>query len=382
MHRRPFRSVTSRSQDTAVVVSSLARYWLGIVPLVRPELRRWRRRADAIPDPVLRGHAVSTLREERLNAEAAAVFALLVPRTRWPALVRLMIAFQVMYDYLDTIGEQHVREPLRNGLQLHRALVVALDPATSADVDYYRHHPQSDDGGYLDALVATCREGLDTLPTAVEVLPLARRAALRCGEGQSYTHAAMQENDRKLIAWAARQDRCADYRWWEVSAGAISSVGVYALLAAAAEPRTTRCEANEVDAAYFPSMAALSTLLDSLVDRRSDALTANHSSFGQYQTSADAAQRLATITSDAEQAVRRLRHARRHVAILAGIAGYYLSATSATTPEARPAATAIVEQIGPTVSLIRVTMQLRRRLQEHAVGVPPPRRGAGESCTI
>ena len=354
-------------QDIATAVSSLARYWLGILPLVRAELRRWRGIARAIPDPVLRAQAVATLREEGLNVEAAAVFATLVPQGRWPVLVRLLIAFQVMYDYLDTVSEERVPDALRNGLQLHRSLAAALDPAVPP-VDWYRHHPHRDDGGYLDALVATCRECLDALPSAASVLPVARRAALRCGEGQSHTHAAMQEDDARLALWALRQDRAAGYLWWELAAGAISSVGVYALLAAAAEPGETPAEAARIDAAYFPPTCALSTLLDSLVDHERDILTANHSSFGHYPSGADAAARLGLIASRAEAAVRGLRHGRRHVAIVAGIAGYYASAAGASSDEAVPVTAAIVERLGATVPLILATMRLRRRLAERGTG--------------
>lgn len=361
MQTRALRPVTACSQDAAITLASLARYWLGILPLVRRELRHWELCANAIPDPVLREHALSTLHGETLNAEAAAVFATLVSASRWQPLVRLLVAFQVMYDYLDTVSEQHVPEPLPNGLQLHRALAAALD-ASEPPTDYYRHHPQHDDGGYLDTLVARCRESIEGLPAAAAVLPVARRAAQRCGAGQSHTHAARQDGNLQLAIWASRQDRATGYLWWELAAGAISSVGIYALLAAAADPRTTSSEAIRIDAAYFPPMCAISTLLDSLIDRDDDVVTDNHSSFGQYARSTDAAGRLALIAERAESGVRGLRHSGRHAAILAGIAGYYLSADGAKTVEAQPVAAAIVDRLGPMVSLILATMRLRRHL--------------------
>ena len=389
MHTRALRPVTACSQDAATTLASLARYWLGILPLVRRELRHWELCANAIPDPVLREHALSTLRGETLNAEAAAVFATLVSAHRWQPLVRLLVAFQVMYDYLDTVSEQHVSEPLRNGLQLHRALTAALDVSVPP-TDYYRHHPQHDDGGYLDALVASCRESIEGLPAAEVVLPVARRAAQRCGAGQSHTHAAKREGNLQLAIWASRQDRAAGYLWWELAAGAISSVGLYALLAAAADPRTSSSDALQIDAAYFPPMCALSTLLDSLIDRDDDIVTDNHSSFGQYARSTDAAARLALIAERAESGVRGLRRSSRHAAILAGIAGYYLSAEGATTAEAQPVAAAIVGRLGPMVSLILATMRLRRHLAtkheerrlKSRISVTHPRRpGAAEPPT-
>ena len=355
-----------RGRELATVLSSLARYWLGILPLVRSELHRWRQHAQAIPDPILREQAVGTLHEEELNVEGAAVFATLVPHRSWPVLVRLLVAFQVMYDYLDTVSEERVPDTLGNGLQLHRSLLAALDPSLPSS-DWYRHHPHANDGGYLDALVAACRACLGALPSASSVLPVARRAALRCGEGQSHTHAAMQEDDAQLALWALRQDRATGYLWWELAAGAISSVGVYALLAAAAEPGETAADAARIDAAYFPPMCALSTLLDSLIDHERDVLTANHSSFGHYPSSADAAARLGLIASRAEAAVRDLRHGRRHLAILAGIAGYYASAAGAGTDEGQPVTTALAERLGPGLPLILTTMRMRRRIADRGL---------------
>ena len=359
------RPVTACARDTATVGASLARYWLGILPLVRRELSHWERRAQTIPDPRLREQAVATLRDERLNAEAAAVFATLVPRVRWPVLVPLLVAFQVMYDYLDTVGEEPVPDPMRDGVHLHAALAAALDPELPA-VDYYAHHPYRDDGGYLDALVTRCRQALPALPAGAAALPHVRRAAARCGLGQSYTHAAMQEGDAALALWASRQDRAEGYHWWEMAAGAISSVGVFALLAAATDPRTTSAEAIRVDIAYFPPICALSALLDSFVDREPDAATANHSSFGQYATEVEAAERLGIIAAQAATAARRLRHGRRHGAIVAGVVGYYLSAVDADTEVGRIVHRALADSLGVTLTGILATMRLRRRLRRRA----------------
>lgn len=338
------------------------RYWLGIVPLVRRELCAWTDRAQAIPDDDLREHAVTTLADERLNVEAAAVFATLVPRTQWRALVPLLVAFQVMYDYLDTVSEEPVGDWLRNGLQLHRSLLAALDPPP-ASVDYYAFHPQRDDGGYLHALAARCRAAMETLAASEGVLPLARRAAERCRHGQSRTHAAVREGDAALAGWARSLERAERYHWWELAAGAISSVGLYALLAAAADPRTTRADAARVDAAYFPPVCALSTLLDSFVDREADRASANPSTYARYTTAVLAAERIALIARRAATLARGLRHGERHVVIVSGIAAYYLSADDRRTPEGRLLARELRASLGAPLAIILATMRLRRRIR-------------------
>jgi len=366
MQVRAPRSVTACAQDSATVAASLARYWLGIVPLVRRELRYWERQAQTIPDPTLRAQAVATLNLERLNVEGAAVFATLVPRRRWPSFVPMLVAFQVMYDYLDTVGEQAVDDPLRDGLQLHRALAVALDPDLRP-ADYYAHHPHHDDGGYLDALVMRCRLSLPRLRASPAVMRVARRAAERCSAGQAHTHAAMWHGDARLAAWARTQDRADGYRWWELAAGTISSVGVYALLAAATDPQTTAADAERIDAAYFPPICALSALLDSFIDRDVDAITANHSAYRHYPTALVASERIAAIAREAAALARDLRRGRRHAAIVSGIVAYYLSAVDTGT-KGCIVARELRASVGPTVAGILATMRLRRWLTHRRRG--------------
>lgn len=352
--------------DAAATASSLVRYWGWILPLVRNELAHWSRLARAIPDPVLRQHAVDTLSAERLNAEAAAVFATLAPRRSWPVLVPLLVAFEVMFDYLDTITEQPAADPLRNACHLHLALIAALDPELVVD-DYYALHPQRADGGYLAALVDRCRAALPELPGWTAVKPFARRAAERCGLGQSHTHAAIHTGDSILARWALNQHQAGDYRWWELAAGAISSVSVFALLAAATDARISADEAARIDAAYFPPIAALSALLDSFVDRDVDLASDAPSSFAHYETAASSAERIGVIATRSISAARALRNGRRHAAIVRGIAAYYLSASDERAPGNQLVARGLRDALGPTLLPILATMRVRRRLRR------PPR---------
>lgn len=362
MLTQPPRPVMAWAFDAATTTGSLARYWCAILTLARRELRRWERRARAIPDPLLREQALATLAQERLNAEAAAVFATLAAPASWGALVPLLVAFEVMFDYLDTLSEQPAPEPFERSCRLHLALAAALDPELDV-TDYYALHPRSADGGYLAALVARCRLALPRLPAWDAVAPFARRAAERCALGQSHTHAAADWGERPLARWALAQERAHGYHWWELAAGAISSVSVFAQMAGATDPRTTAADAAMIDAAYFPAIGALSALLDSFVDRDDDRATANANTFAPYASDEEAAARLALIARRAVAAARGLRHGRRHVAIVAGVAAYYLSAVDPRAPARRLLADALREAIGPAVLPILATMRARRQLK-------------------
>src|SRR5580704_6458437 len=120
------RKSTSCAPEIIGSVTAGVVYWLTIYPRARLEIRRWRRRAQGIPDLTLRAQALYKLTHERLNPEAAAFFAVLAPRRYRRLLVRLMVDFQIAYDYLDGINEQPTTAALRNGLQLHRALSDAV----------------------------------------------------------------------------------------------------------------------------------------------------------------------------------------------------------------------------------------------------------------
>jgi tetraprenyl-beta-curcumene synthase len=344
--------------DAIAVFSALLSYERQIVPLVRGELWRWQARAATIPDPVLRAAALSALHEKGQNAEATAVFAILAPRPNRVGALRAMAALQVAIDYLDSLGEQPVDDPLADGLTLHSALCDAVSPDARPS-DWYSLHPQREDGGYLAALIAECQERVAGLPATEAVLPLLQRAAKRCGEGQSHTHAAGATGGDEIEAWALRQESAPGYLWWELAAGAGSSVAAHALIAAAADPKTTAEEAALIDAAYFPPIGALTVLLDDLIDRDEDLAAGQHNYLSYCPNEEEAANRIALLASRARAATAHLRRARRHRAILAGVAAFYLSAAPATSGYARPIRERLLESLDPTVRPIMVAMRLR-----------------------
>ncbi len=338
---------------------ALVTYERQIVPLVHSELGRWQTRAAAIPDPVLRAAALSALHEKGQNVEATAVFAILAPRANRVGALRAIVALQAAIDYLDILGEQPVEDPLADGLRLHSALCDAVSPGAGPG-EWYSLHPQREDGGYLAALVAECQSRVAGLPATEAVLPLLQRAARRCAEGQSHTHAADRMGGAQIETWAIDQDSAPGYLWWELAAGASSSVAAQALIAAAADPRTTAEQATLIDAAYFPPIGALTVLLDDLIDRDEDLSAGQHNYLSYCANEEEAANRIGLLAGRAKAASADLRHARRHRAILAGVAAFYLSAAPTTNGYARPIRARLLEVLAPTVRLTMVALRLRR----------------------
>jgi tetraprenyl-beta-curcumene synthase len=318
-----WREVIEAIKEAVTTLATLRAYRAGVLPAVRDELASWRRVAEEIPDPVLRDSAISALTAKAANVEATAVLATLAPRPARGAVTRASAALQIAIDYLDVLGEQGAADPLRDGLQLHLALAAALTPGATT-VDWYLHHPQRSDGGYLDRLVGACQAAVITLPSWSTLQPRACRAAERCGEGQSHTHAAGLSGGSELESWATGLAAGADFEWWEIAAGASSSVAAHALLALAGDPAATAAEAEAIDGAYFPAIGALTVILDDLVDRKADAAAGEHNYLRYYSGEDLEARRLVAITEDARTRTGRLRHRLRHRAILAGVVAFYL----------------------------------------------------------
>ncbi|HMJ02491.1 MAG TPA: DUF2600 family protein, partial [Conexibacter sp.] len=318
--------------------------------------------AGAIPDLTLRAHALDKLRTEGMTAEGAAAFAIVATPRSCRDVVRLCVALEVIYDYVDALAEQPACDVLANNRHLYCSLGAALAPSAPAR-DHYRYHPQRDDGGYLQELIATCNAALLRLPSHAVVLPHLQRVAARAGEAQSLHHAAAHGGEPALARWAASiRPVGSALHWWELAAAAGSPLGFYALVAAAAHPATNARDAAAVERAYFPWIAALSWLLESLVDQDDDRGSGEHSYISHYASPDEAARRLATIAERAGADAACLPRASRHLLLLAGMTAMYLSYAGAAGNEARDGANAVQRAIGGPLPLLLWTLRLRRRL--------------------
>ena len=169
------------------------------------------------------------------------------PPERRAALARSLVAYQLMLDYLDGVSERPAADPLANGLRLHRAFEVALDP-DAAHEDYYALAPADEDGGYLqradrDLPRAAARAALLSRRSAA---PLLRQARL-CGESQALNHALRFAAGRGPARRVGGADRGRGRARARASSGGSCSPPpppprscIGALLALAATPGATR----------------------------------------------------------------------------------------------------------------------------------------------
>jgi tetraprenyl-beta-curcumene synthase len=343
---------------TLRILIELAKYEAVFVPKARREIRRWTDAAAAIPDPALRRTATGAIAVDASNAEAAAAFAVMAPPTRTCAAIELLVAYQVLLDYVDALGERIRADPLLRGFAIGTALSAALArPRSAISLD-----PLGDDGGYLVALVAACRARLWQLPAAAAIEQQAVAAARRCAQALAHTHSAARSgSEDRLRRWTSAQPATAGYSWWEIAAGGNSDLAVLALLAAAADPATTPDDAAAVAAAYWPHVCVLSTLLDSLVDYERDATTGNFSFVALYPDRAAMRDGLVQSTARSRVATGRLRHPHAHAMIVCGVASYY---AVAATPGSLAAqlAPSVIGTLGPTATPIALALRARHRV--------------------
>jgi tetraprenyl-beta-curcumene synthase len=339
--------------------ATVGRYLIAVLPSVRDELEQWRSRAEQIPNAKLRNHALQALAKQG-NIEGAALFATLAPAARRHQTVRALVAYQSAYNYLDALSELPSPAPVLNADQLHQALLTAFD-RDAAHPDYYAHNPDSGDGGYLQATVDACRQALSCLPSLDAVAPTARAAAARIVDFQALNLNEAQGGHDALASWAtAETPPGSGLHWWETAAAAGSSLSVHALIAAAADPYVDSGDARAIDRAYFPSIGALHSLLDSLVDRAEDHERGQTSLLDYYPSPGAAATRLGALAGRAHRATERLPDRHAHRVIVTAMCSYYLSAPQCDTAQGRIVRRSLTDALGMPLTVALAMFRVKR----------------------
>jgi cytochrome P450 len=256
-----------------------------------------------------------------------------LPRARCPELLRLLVAYQVLADYLDCTSERAASNGIRNGLQLHRALIEAIDPSLPLS-DYYQHHLSREDGGYLRALVERCRQTAARLPSFAQAQPFAVRAA-RLTTVLALNHepdSALRDTEMK--AWAALHFPAgSELEWFELAGSASAWLTILALLALAADTGRGQSEAEATYAAYLPWVSLAGTMLDSYADAAEDRESGAHSYIAHYTNATEALERIGESLATALAKTADLPNGERHLVLISCMVAMYLSKDSARTTE-------------------------------------------------
>lgn len=320
------------------------------LPATAREVARWRARAAAIPDAALRADALEAIERKRANIDGAVLFSTIAQR-RSMALLRLLVAFEVLADYLDCTSERGAFVGVHNGRQLHRALIEALEPDAALS-NYYSFHPWCDDDGFVTALVHTCREACAHLPSYSVVRPFVVRAT-ELAQVLALNHEEDAERrDMLLRAWAAANFSSDELAWFEWTAGASAWLTVLALLALAADDESGATEARPTSDAYLPWISLAGTLLDSYGDQDADIENGAHSYVAHYPSASAATRRIAAVTRRALDEASSLRDGARHRVLVSAMAAMYLSKESVRAPQWRTHTRALIRSSGALTRLL------------------------------
>lgn len=372
------RTPTRRApRPTVALVLANARYWPTVAPPARAQLARWEKAAQAIDDPALRALALGKLRDESMNAKTAATLATLAPRARRTRVVEAIVALQVLYDHLDALDERAAANGSPDADDyLFDMLVCAVNGASAAPGSGPRltasgsepsgpepgrgrigsepHQPASDaDGAYAASLAEAVSAALAGLPRASQVAPVAHSAAQRCARGQTLIHRAGALGSGPLREWAQTIEPDGPLRWQELLAGASASVlSLHALIAAAADERTTEEQALAIDRAYL-AIGAL-TMLDSVIDHEHDLIAGQRGFVHHYDGDRKLlARRGAAVAREARARAMALPDGAHHAMTLAGVFAYYACAPGADPEIVAPIRRELEPEITPTMALMR-----------------------------
>jgi tetraprenyl-beta-curcumene synthase len=253
----------------------------------------------------------------------------ILSKERSLSLLRLLVTYEIMWDFLDSVNEKGAEAGQVNGRQLHLALIDAVQPE-AACCDYYRYHPWQDDGGYLASLVSTCRATCAALPSFQTVQPLLIREARRAQVLAINHELEPERRDADLSRWARYEvPNESGVSWFELSGAASASLTVHVLFALAAQADVTYTQAQSACRAYFPWISAATTMLDSYVDRLEDIRNGDHSYVDHYATAELATVRTGELLHRSLREAAALPNSERHILIVAAMASMYLSKDSA-----------------------------------------------------
>lgn len=347
-----------------------------VLPEVHRQLDHWRERAGAIPDAELRRQALASIDHKRFHCEGGSVFALLAPPDRRPAVIRWIVAFQTISDYLDNLCDRAAAAPRRDLRAWHQAMLDALAGPDPAGVS---GRWGVDDGEYLAGLVGTCLAEARRLPGYEQVLPQLWRLTSLYVDLQVLKHGPPAERVDLLQGWYRRRaGRASGLRWNEFAAAAGSTLGIFALIALAAAGRPRPDLVDRVVAAYFPWVCALHILLDYWIDQEEDSLGGDLNFTAYYPSQRAARGRLQALLRAALGAVAALPDAGRHSAIVHGLPALYLADGKALRPPLAEQARHLMRAGGWRTRLLYAGCRLRRRrdpvdgrLQEAPVAGPP-----------
>ncbi len=302
----------------------LKRVFIELFPVIEEELKRWRGKAEAIPNAELRNQALASIETKAFHCQGGGVFALLAG-VHCKTVLRFIVAYQTISDYLDNLCDRSTSLNPKDFRMLHKAMADALSPGNSLK-NYYAYRDEQDDGDYLHELVQTCQNTL----LEMEDFPLIQEEMLELealyAELQIYKHVKEEERLPLLMEWYnINKDKALGLRWNEFAAAAGSTLGIFCLVAYGFSGKITSALVEEIVGSYFPYVQGLHILLDYYIDQEEDRTEGDLNFCNDYRDEVQMFDRFHYFFILAEEKMARLPDKQFHRYIPKGLIGLYLS---------------------------------------------------------
>lgn len=308
-----------------------------IFPIVDAELEKWKREAELIPCAELRTQALASIAHKKFHCQGGSIYAL-YPGVCKKNILRFIVAFQTISDYLDNLCDRAGCEDGNAFRLLHKSYIDAVSPMDKGEssnsdinscnrVSYYDLYPYREDGGYLQKLVAECRNVLSEMQNykfvKKDVLELAQ---LYC-DLQTYKHIALDKREKRMIDWAQSCD-CSRFgtSTWEFAAATGSTLGIFMLCTIASlQQSPEQKQLNDIKNAYFPWICGFHILLDYFIDQDEDRENNDLNFVFYYRNREEEKERLSFFAAKSLESARILPHSGFHSLVVKGLSSMYLS---------------------------------------------------------
>ncbi|NGP44226.1 tetraprenyl-beta-curcumene synthase family protein [Bacillaceae bacterium SIJ1] len=307
------------------IVGLMKSMYTSVFPEVHNQLKEWKARAATIPDDELREQALKSIDHKTFHCEGGAVYALLSGKAHFKECVKFIVAYQTISDYLDNLCDRSTSLDPVDFEALHESMAHALTPG-AVPVNYYRHRTEQNDEGYLQALVETCQGVLARLPAydliADHLLTLEGYYA----DLQIHKHVKKEEREERLIRWfEAHRHTVPEMTWYEFSACAGSTLGIFCLASYAFHSSFTKEDAGQIYQGYFPYVQGLHILLDYFIDQEEDRMEGDLNFCEYYESRESMIQRFEHFVTKADDHLRGIPNEKFHRLVNRGLLGLYLS---------------------------------------------------------
>ncbi len=347
-------------------------YVFRVLPMVEKELKKWRKKAAAIPSRELREQAENSLRDKRFHCQGGSFFALYpFSGTALPGkeMVVFIVALQTISDYLDNLCDRYhepgMEDVMGNGMEeeaftmLHRAMRAAVDDSVAIE-DWYRYCRQGE-ADYLNSLIKCCRQSISHFPGYRDVRDSIIQLVSLYSNLQVNKHLPESRREKRLTQWLAGEY---DYgiSWWELAAATGSTLGVFALAAVAADGKVSIREKEKLTESYFPWICGLHILLDYYIDLDEDREHGDLNFVSYYQTPREIADRLSYFLKKSLQKAAELPRPRFHATVIKGLPALYLSDPKGMAAQGKDISGHLLRQGGKeTILLHKTCLSLRRQ---------------------